>query len=206
MRTVGEGPGDSAWPTWVLSNHDIARHRTRFGGDERRASAAAVLLLSLRGSPFVYAGEELGLEDAEIGVADRVDPGGRDGCRAPIPWSAAPPHGWPGGQWLPFAPDPGGRSVEAQEADPTSMLALYRRLLAIRRSSPALQSGSLELLPASPDVLLFERAEKHDTRVTAVSFAAAERARSASKAGRSTCAAIPSRVAASTGRLLRTPQ
>jgi alpha-glucosidase len=176
VRTVGEGLGDSAWPTWVLSNHDTARHRTRFGGDERRARAAAVLLLSLRGSPFVYAGEELGLEDAEIRVADRLDPGGRDGCRAPIPWTIAPPHGWLGGHWLPFPPDAGGRSVEAQEADPMSMLNLYRRLLALRRSSPALRGGSLELLPAPPDVLLFERMVESDTRVTAVSFARAERA------------------------------
>jgi alpha-glucosidase len=175
VRAVGEGLGESAWPTWVLSNHDTPRHRTRFGGSERRARAAAVLLLSLRGSPFVYAGEELGLEDAVVALADRVDPGGRDGCRAPLPWTVAPPHGWPGGHWQPFAPDPGERSVEAQEAAPDSILNLYRRLIAVRRASPALLVGSLELLEAPTDVLLFERAHANDIRVVAVSFASEAR-------------------------------
>ena len=83
-----------AWPTWVLSNHDRPRHRTRYGGSERRARAAAVLLLGWRGTAFLYAGEELGLEDAEIPRHAQVDPGGRDGCRAPIPWQPAPGYGW----------------------------------------------------------------------------------------------------------------
>jgi alpha-glucosidase len=170
VRTVGEGLGESAWPTWVLSNHDTPRHRTRFGGSERRARAAAVLLLSLRGSPFVYAGEELGLEDAEVPIADRVDPGGRDRCRAPIPWTSEPPHGWPGGHWLPFSPDPHGRSVEAQEAEADSVLHLYRRLIETRRNSAALQAGSLELLEAPSGVLLFERALDDDRRAVAVCF------------------------------------
>ena len=172
LRTVGEGLGDTAWPTWVLSNHDTPRHRTRFGGSEERARAAAVLLLSLRGSPFVYAGEELGLEDAEVPVAERVDPGGRDGCRAPVPWALEPPHGWPGGHWLPFAPDPGERSAEAHEAGAGSMLQHYRALIAARRASPALRRGSLELLDAPRGVLLYERRHGDDRRVVAVSFAA----------------------------------
>ena len=79
----------SAWPTWVLSNHDIPRHRTRLGGSEARARAAAVILLTQRGTPFLYAGEELGLEDAIVPPDRVVDPGGRDGCRAPIPWTVA---------------------------------------------------------------------------------------------------------------------
>ena len=74
-----------AQPAWVLSNHDVVRHATRYG-TESRARAAAVLLLCVRGTPFLYAGEELGLGDAELTVTQRVDPGGRDGCRAPIPW------------------------------------------------------------------------------------------------------------------------
>ena len=78
------------WPTWVLSNHDNVRHRTRYGGSESRARAAAFLLLGLAGSPVLYAGEELGLEDAVIPEDRRVDPGGRDGCRAPIPWDGTP--------------------------------------------------------------------------------------------------------------------
>ncbi len=77
-------PAD-AWPVWVLSNHDTPRHRTRHGGSEDRARVAATVLLTLRGTPFLYAGEELGLDDAEVPEAARVDPGGRDGCRAPHP-------------------------------------------------------------------------------------------------------------------------
>ncbi|HEV2062142.1 MAG TPA: alpha-amylase family glycosyl hydrolase, partial [Solirubrobacteraceae bacterium] len=127
VETVGRHVvSPSAWPTWVLSNHDAPRHRTRYGGSERRARAAAVLLLCLRGTPFLYQGEELGLTDAEVPPDRRVDPGGRDGCRAPIPWSEQPPHGWPGGTWLPFAPEAGERSVEAQRDDPSSILELYR--------------------------------------------------------------------------------
>ncbi|MFR0309347.1 alpha-amylase family glycosyl hydrolase, partial [Escherichia coli] len=68
-----------AWPTWVLSNHDNVRQRSRYQGSERAARAAAVLLLTLRGTPFIYQGEELGLEDAHIADEARIDPGGRDG-------------------------------------------------------------------------------------------------------------------------------
>src|SRR6185369_12632226 len=134
-----------AWPTWVLSNHDNSRHRTRYG-TEARARAAAVLLLTLRGTPFLYAGEELGLEDARVPPERVVDPGGRDGCRAPIPWTTAPDHGWPTDPWLPWPPDPGPRSVAAERDDPDSMLQLTRAVLALRRDSPALHRGGLALL------------------------------------------------------------
>ena len=89
-REVGAAGG---WPTWVLSNHDCPRHRSRYGS-EARARAAAVLLLTQRGTPFLYAGEELGLQNAVIPPERAVDPGGRDVCRAPIPWDATPAHGW----------------------------------------------------------------------------------------------------------------
>src|SRR2546425_7451723 len=105
------------------------RHRSRYGGSEARARAAAVLLLALRGTPFLYAGEELGLEDAEIPPDRVVDPGGRDGCRAPVPWDASAGHGWMGEPWLPWPPEPGVRNVEAERADPASILHLYRRML-----------------------------------------------------------------------------
>ncbi len=157
--------GDVAhWPTWVLSNHDNRRHRTRYGGSEARARAAAVLLLTLRGTPFVFQGEELGLEDARIAPDRRVDPGGRDGCRAPIPWEATAPHGWEGDEpWLPFASEPAARSVESERADPESVLHLYRRLLALRRRARALQVGTWERLPAPPDVLAYRRALEADS-------------------------------------------
>ena len=163
-----------AWPTWVLSNHDNPRHRTRFGGSESRARAAAVLLLTLPGTPFLYAGEELGLEDAAVPPDARVDPGGRDGCRAPIPWTPEPGHGWTGQPWLPFPPDPAHRNAESQRADTGSVLHLYRRLLRARRSSPALRTGSWAALPAPPDVLGYERIAGDDRRTVLVNFGETE--------------------------------
>jgi len=167
-----------AWPTWVLSNHDNPRHRTRYdvaaqrrGEDaattarrsEARARAAAVLLLTLRGTPFVYQGEELGLLDSEIAPEQVVDPGGRDGCRGPLPWDATDGHGWltghagTGAPWLPLPPEADMRNRVAQQADPGSMLHLYRRLLALRKARPELRHGDLTLLEAPDGVLAFSR-------------------------------------------------
>ena len=146
-----------AWPVWVLSNHDTPRHRTRYGGSEARARVAAGVLLTLRGTPFLYAGEELGLCDAEIPEERRVDPGRRDGCRAPIPWHEDPPHGWAAEPWLPWPPDAGTRDAGSLAWDEASMLHLYRRLLAARRRSPALHAGSWRLLDAPAGVLAYER-------------------------------------------------
>ncbi len=160
-----------AWPTWVLSNHDQPRHRTRYGGDEGRARAAALLLLTLRGTPFVYAGEELGLEDAVVSEASRVDPGGRDGCRAPLPWDAQEGHGWAGeSPWLPWPPEPATRNVAAQRRDPSSILHLYRCLLAARRGSPALRSGTIETIDAGAAVFAFRRRCGDDERLVLVNF------------------------------------
>ena len=160
----------ATWPSYVLSNHDNVRHRTRYGGAEARARAAAVLLLTLRGTPFLYQGEELGLEDADVPEHLALDPGGRDGCRAPIPWSAEPPHGWGAEPWLPFPPEAGVRSAEAQRGDAGSVLSLYRAVLAARKASPALRRGSLELLDSPPEVLAFRRVRGDDERTVLVAF------------------------------------
>ena len=158
------------WPTWVLSNHDNRRHRTRYGS-EARARAAAVLLLTLRGTPFLYAGEELGLEDAVVPPEREVDPGDRDGCRAPIPWTAAPDHGWGTTEpWLPWPPEPGVRNVASLRDDETSILHLYRRLLAERRTSPALALGELTLLDAPAGCVAWERTAGRERRRVAVNF------------------------------------
>ncbi len=167
-----------AWPTWVLSNHDNPRHRTRYdraaihrGEDaattarrsEARARAAAVLLLTLRGTPFLYQGEELGLLDADIRPEQALDPGSRDGCRAPLPWDGSAGHGWSTGPgagidpWLPFPPEADVRNREALHTDPNSILHLYRRLLAVRRATPELRAGELELLDTPPGVLALRR-------------------------------------------------
>ncbi len=145
-------------PTWVLSNHDIPRVATRVGG-EGPARAAAVLLFTLPGVPFLYMGDELGQEDAVVPPDRVVDPGGRNGCRAPIPWtsSAAERHGWAGEPWLPWPPAASDRSVEALRADPRSILHLHRRLIALRRSAPALRSGAMTLLDLHPDLVAYDR-------------------------------------------------
>jgi alpha-glucosidase len=187
--------GHGRCPTWVLSSHDRPRVATRFGGSERRARAAALLLLGLEGAAFLFAGEELGLEDAFVPPEIAVDPGGRDGCRAPIPWVAGPGHGWSlplggGGAdhderaWLPFPPAASAHSVEAEMADRSSILWLYRDLLDLRRSEPALRSGTTRLLWGAagegtglpggtglPDgVLAIERGDGESRFVVAVNF------------------------------------
>ncbi len=166
--------GPVGWPAWVLSNHDLPRHRSRYGSDAR-ARAAAVLLCTLRGTPFLYAGEELGLGDAVVPAERRVDPGGRDGQRAPLPWTAEPGHGWAGGAdarpWLPWPPGADtDRNVAAEDADPGSVLCLYRRLLAVRRASPALRHGAMEALDAGPGVLAYRRRADGDERLVAINF------------------------------------
>jgi alpha-glucosidase len=163
---------EAAWPTWVLSNHDNRRHRTRYGGSLLRARAAAVLLLTLRGTPFIYQGEELGLLDVELLPHDWVDPGGRDGPRAPIPWERESPFGW-GGEppYLPFPPEAAERNVEAQRADPESIAHLYRDLIAVRRASPALSGGDWKPVEAPKDVIGFRRSTASDQRVILVNFA-----------------------------------
>jgi alpha-glucosidase len=160
----------AAWPSWVLSNHDVPRHRTRYGS-EARARAASLLLLTLRGTPFLYMGEELGLEDAAVPAERVVDPGGRDGCRAPLPWTDEPGHGWRGAEpWLPWPPEADSRNAERQRADPDSIAQLYRRLLAARRSSPALRHGSWEPLPAPEGLLAYRRCGEGDERAVAINF------------------------------------
>ncbi len=143
IATVQDEFPEPHWPTWVLSNHDRPRHRTRYGGSLARARAAAVLSLTVRGTPFLYAGEELGLEDAVVPADRIVDPDGRDGCRAPVPWTPGGTHGWGPEPWLPFPPGADERSVANQAADPDSILHLYRQLLELRRSRPALRSGPM---------------------------------------------------------------
>lgn len=130
--------GDRA--AWVLSNHDLVRHATRYGGGERgvrRGLAVTTLLAGLPGALYLYQGEELGLEQAEVPPARWQDPQGRrggrsrDGARTPMPWTADADHGWPGGSWLPFG-EVAGRSAAEQDAA-SGTLAAYRRLLALRR-------------------------------------------------------------------------
>ncbi len=138
------GPA-GAWPVWALGNHDQPRLATRLGS-EARARVAATLQLTLRGVPCIFQGDELGLEDAVVPADRAVDPGGRDGCRAPVPWSEKDGAGWPATPWLPLPPDARRRSVAAQRRDPASTANLYRRLLTLRRSHAALVAGEQRVL------------------------------------------------------------
>jgi alpha-glucosidase len=161
-----------AWATWVLSNHDVPRHRSRYGGNEQTARAAAVLLLCLRGTPFMYAGEEFGLLDADVPPEMAQDPAGyRDGCRAPLPWDGSNNHGWvKPDNWLPFPPEADTRNASAQMADSGSIAALYKAVLAARRRSPALQIGTQRILETHQLVLAFHRVHGTDERIIVVNM------------------------------------
>ncbi len=146
-----------AWPNYVLGNHDEIRIATRYG--EHRARLATLMLLTLRGTPTLYYGDELGMVQAHIPPEQQQDPWGRrqpglgrDGCRTPMQWSDGPAGGFTTGEpWLATADPDGNRNVEAQLADPDSMLSLTRRLLAARKGSNALRTGSYEPIEGLPD-------------------------------------------------------
>ena len=158
-------------PTWVLSNHDVVRHRTRYGGGRvglARARAAVMTMLALPGSAYLYQGEELGLEQVDVAPEDWQDPRsvmlgkvGRDGCRVPLPWSGTePPFGFGPGASQPWIPQPQEWStltVEAQLADPDSMLTFYRDALRTRRTFA--EAGDEVTVKIDGDVLTLERGD-----------------------------------------------
>lgn len=160
-------------PTWVLSNHDVVRHPTRYGGGaigRARARAATLTMLALPGSAYLYQGEELGLEQVHVPREAWLDPAalrtgveGRDGCRVPLPWSGdGPPYGFgPGaGQpWLPQPDDWARATVAAERGDPGSTLAFYRRALGLRRAMFAGPADEIEMLDRGTHVLAFRRGE-----------------------------------------------
>ncbi len=169
---------EGAWPNWVLGNHDRSRVASRVGAAQARV--AAMLLLTLRGTPTIYYGDELGMHDVEI-PAERVQdpwernlPGrglGRDPVRTPMQWSPEPAAGFTtGAPWLPLAPDAAHDNVRSQHQDPTSMLALHRALLALRRREPALMLGSWVALPATDNMLAYSRTLGADSFVVALNL------------------------------------
>jgi len=170
-------------PNWVLGNHDQKRIASRIGAFGARL--AAMLLLTLRGTPTIYYGDELGLENVSI-PPDRVqdpwgkhEPGfdlGRDPARTPMPWDDSPNAGFTAGTpWLPLGPDYEVRNVAALAAKPQSVLNLYRRLIALRREQAALSVGSLVAVRADKDVLTFERSEGDAHLFIALNFAPEQR-------------------------------
>jgi glycosidase len=168
-----------AWLNWVLGSHDDQRLATRLG--EQGSRQAAVLLLTLPGSPTLYYGDEIGMREAEIPREMRQDPWGmaepdlgRDGCRTPMQWSADPCAGFTDSEepWLPVGRDYVERNVEAQLADPDSLLNLYRRMLRLRRGSVALRAGAYRTVAGvPPDCYAFERSAGDERVVVAINFA-----------------------------------
>jgi alpha-glucosidase len=153
------------WPSWVLGNHDQMRIASRVGPAQARV--AMMLLVTLRGTPTLYYGDELGLENVLIPPGRERDPfgirqpgtgQGRDPVRAPMPWDRTATAGFTSGEpWLPLGDDHARYSVEAQRDDPRSMLALTRALLALRRREPALARGDWRPLAVAGEVLAFAR-------------------------------------------------
>ena len=153
-------------PSWVLSNHDQKRVATRVGAS--RARVAAMLLLTLRGTPTIYYGDELGLTDVSIPPSLVQDRWGRDPARTPMPWDDSSNAGFTTGTpWLPLNDDHQSRNVAALSANQQSILNLYRRLIALRREHPALRSGRFAKVYADSDLLAFERSHG-DTRLLIV--------------------------------------
>jgi alpha-glucosidase len=172
-----------AWPNWVLGNHDKPRIASRVG--EAQARVAAMLLLTLRGTPTLYYGDELGLTDVPIprdrvaDPAEKNQPGiglGRDPERTPMPWDPSPLAGFTTGEpWLPLG-NHATLNVASQSARDDSMLALYRQLLTLRRENAALTSGTLGDIVADGDVLRFERREAGRRLSVLLNLGSAERA------------------------------
>jgi alpha-glucosidase len=161
------------WPTHALSNHDISRHASRYahGSDSSaRARMAAVLLLTLPGTTFLYYGEEIGATDAAVPDALAGDPDGRDRCRAPMQWRAGMGAGFTAGSaWLPV--DGHDVPVSEQLLDSSSLLNLYRQLLRLRRSDARLHEGGYHQLESGPDVYAYLRRHEGGNILVALNFA-----------------------------------
>jgi alpha-glucosidase len=172
-----------AWPNWVLSNHDRSRIATRVGTPQARV--AAMLLLTLRGTPTMYQGDEIGMHDVPIpleAIQDPVErrlPGlgrGRDPERTPMQWDDSTNAGFSRGRpWLPLAEDYATVNVAAQKQDPRSTLALYRGLIGMRRATPALAFGDYRTLHGDDTMLVYERLANDARVVVALNFSERER-------------------------------
>jgi alpha-glucosidase len=177
-----QGEGATAWPSWALSNHDVPRIATRWAhGDVKLAQQLIVLLACLRGTIFIYQGEELGLPQSDVAFEDLQDPfgkahwphnKGRDGCRTPMPWMADDANGGfsIGKPWLPVDPAHRALAVDRQSAETQSTLQQTRRLLKLRKTHRALRRGSFDVIHADSSVLIFTRTDGADSVLAAFNF------------------------------------
>ncbi len=183
IRAWESALGPEKWPNYVLSNHDLPRAATRYAGDgnDERLKVCAAMLLTLRGTPFLYYGEEIGMRDVALRRDQILDPPGkrywpfykgRDGCRAPMQWEASANAGFsPVKPWLPLNPDFTARNVAAQRQDPRSLFNFYRSLLALRRSAPALHKGGFTPLDlGNPFVMAYTRSAPDQTILVILNF------------------------------------
>jgi alpha-glucosidase len=174
----------TAWPNWVLGNHDRSRIASRVG--QAQARVAAMLLLTLRGTPTLYNGDEIGMHDVSIPPEQVQDPFernvpgigvGRDPERTPMQWDAGPNAGFsPAAPWLPVADDYQRVNVAVERNDPHSMLSLHRRLIDFRRSTESLSVGSYRRVFSDDAVLVYERSTNGERRLVALNFSNAPRA------------------------------
>ncbi len=164
-------------PNWVLGNHDVPRLASRLG--QGQARVAAMLLLSLRGTPTLYMGDEIGMVNGDIAPGQMQDPQGinlglahtRDVCRTPMQWNASDYAGFSTTQtWLPVNADYRTRNVSQQLLDPTSLLTLYRRLIWARKQSMALSVGSYEPLDSPDGTYVYLRRYEDETKLVALNF------------------------------------
>jgi alpha-glucosidase len=176
----------TGWPSWALSNHDVVRVGSRWGGesaDLRKLRVAAAFQMCLRGSPCLYQGDELGLPEAQVAYEDLQDPygitmwpefKGRDGCRTPMPWDAkAADLGFGSGAqkpWLPLTEAYRALAVSKQDNDPTSLLNFYRALLTWRKGQAVLLHGDQRLLPVHKQVMAFVREHEGQQVLCAFNF------------------------------------
>ena len=170
---------EGAWPNHVLGNHDERRIASRYGEDASRV--ATMMLLTLRGTPTIYYGDEISIPQADIPPDQQQDPwgrnlpgAGRDGCRTPMQWDDSPYAGFTDSNtaatWLPLSDNWQTRNVAGQLNDPGSMLNLHRALLRYRRESAPLQVGDYHQLESPADVLMFERTSSNGRVVIALNF------------------------------------
>ena len=174
---------EGSWPNYVLNNHDVRRSATRYHApqNDERLKVAAGLLLTLRGTPFLFYGEEIGMRDISLSRAEIQDPvgkrywpiiAGRDGCRSPMQWSDETNAGFSMVKpWLKVHPKYLERNVARQKADPRSLLNFYRQLLALRKATPALQKGMFIPLTYAPQqVMGYLRQYENQTILVALNF------------------------------------
>ena len=169
-----------AWPNWVLGNHDRPRVASRVGRAQVRV--AVMLLLTLRGTPTLYYGDEIGMHQVAIAPEQVHDPFeknvpgigvGRDGCRTPMQWDATRYAGFSTSRpWLPLADDFAHENVVNLNADAASILSLYKALIGLRKKLPQLVSGDYVPVAAEGDLLLYRREGAEGTAVIALNLGA----------------------------------